>query len=70
MAQSLQVPTEKYTPAYDSYFPTVDREFPIDVSIARKSWATLYPTNHDTNYLKDNFVEFVIDSEPACFIDF
>ena len=70
MAQSLQTPTQRYLPAYDSHFPRVNQTFPIDVSVDRKQWVTLYPSNHDTSYLKDSFVEFVIDSEPACFIDF
>ena len=70
MAQSLQTPTQRYMPAYDSHFPRVNQTFPIDVSVDRKQWVTLYPSNHDTTYLKDSFVEFVIDSEPACFIDF
>ena len=70
MAQSLQTPTQRYIPAYDSHFPRVNQTFPIDVSVDRKQWVTLYPSNHDTTYLKDSFVEFVIDSEPACFIDF
>ena len=70
MAQSLQTPTQRYLPAYDSHFPRVNQTFPIDVSVDRKQWVALYPSNHDTTYLKDSFVEFVIDSEPACFIDF
>ena len=70
MAQSLQTPTQRYLPAYDSHFPRVNQTFPIDVSVDRKQWVTLYPSNHDTTHLKDSFVEFVIDSEPACFIDF
>ena len=70
MAQSLQTPTHRYMPAYDSYFPRVNQTFPIDVSVDRKQWVVLYPSNHDTTYLKDSFAEFVIDSEPGCFIDF
>ena len=65
-----QLPTDRYIPSYDSHFPNVTNNYPIDVSIDRKSWVTLYPTNHDSNFLKDSFVEFTIDSEPGCFIDY
>ena len=65
-----QMPTDRYIPSYDSHFPNVTNNYPIDVSIDRKSWVTLYPTNHDSNFLKDSFVEFTIDSEPGCFIDY
>ena len=70
MTDSHQMPTKRYVPAIDNHFPRVNQTFPIDLSIARKSWVTLYPTNHDVDFLKDSFVEFMIDSEPGCFIDF
>ena len=64
------MPTDRYVEALDNHFPNVSKNYPIDVSIERKSWVTLYPTNHDNNFLKDSFVEFTIDSEPGCFIDY
>ena len=64
------MPTDRYVEALDSHFPNVSQTYPIDVSTERKSWVTLYPTNHDSNYLKDSFVEFTIDSEPGSFIDY
>ena len=70
MDQPFQMPTSRYEPAIDSHFPRVNQTYPIDVSIARKSWVVLHPTNHDTDYLKDSFVEFMIDSEQGSFIDF
>ena len=70
MFQHQMMPTDRYIPSYDSHFPNVTNDYPIDVSIDRKSWVTLYPTNHDSNFLKDSFVEFSIDSEPGCFIDY
>ena len=65
-----QIPTDRFIPSYDSHFPNVTSNYPIDVSIERKSWVTLYPTNHDSNFLKDSFVEFTVESEPGCFIDY
>ena len=70
MDDTLQIPTQKYVPAIDSYFPRVNQTYPLDVSIARKAWVVVYPTNHDTNYLRDSFAEFTIDSEPGSFLDF
>ena len=70
MNQAQQMPTKRYVPAIDNHFPRVNQSYPIDVSIARKSWVTLYPTNHDSNFLRDSFVEFTIDSEPGSFIDY
>ena len=65
-----QIPTDRFLPAYHSHFPNVTNNYPVDVSIERKSWVTLYPTNHDSNFLKDSFVEFSVESEPGCFIDY
>ena len=65
-----QIPTDRFIPAYHSHFPNVTNNYPVDVSIERKSWVTLYPTNHDSNFLKDSFVEFSVESEPGCFIDY
>ena len=64
------MPTDRYVDALDSHFPNVSQTYPVDVSTERKSWVTLYPTNHDSDFLKDSFVEFTIDSEPGCFIDY
>ena len=61
------MPTDRHVDAIGSYFPTISQTYPIDVSIERKSWVTLYPINHDSDFLKDRFVEFTIDSEPGCF---
>ena len=70
MDYTQHMPTDRYVDALDNQFPNVSQTYPIDVSIERKSWVTLYPTNHDNNFLKDSFVEFTIDSEPGCFIDY
>jgi len=70
MDYTQHIPTDRYVVALDSHFPNVSQTYPIDVSTERKSWVTLYPTNHDSNFLKDSFVEFTIDSEPGCFIDY
>ena len=70
MDYTQHMPTDRYVDALDNQFPNVSQTYPIDVSIERKSWVTLYPTNHDSNFLKDSFVEFTIDSEPGCFIDY
>ena len=70
MNQAQQMPTKRYVPAIDNHFPRVNQSYPIDVSIARKSWVTLYPTNHNSNFSRDSFVEFTIDSEPGNFIDY
>ena len=70
MDYTQHIPTDRYVVALDSHFPNVSQTYPIDVSTERKSWVTLYPTNHDSNFLKDSFVEFAIDSEPECFIDY
>ena len=70
MDYTQHMPTDRYEDALDSQFPNVSQTYPIDTSIERKSWVTLYPTNHDSNFLKDSFVEFTIDSEPGCFIDY
>merc|ERR1712033_674 len=70
MDYAQHIPTDRYVLALDSHFPNVSQTYPIDVSPERKSWVTLYPTNHDSNFLKDSFVEFTIDSEPGCFIDY
>ena len=70
MDYTQHMPTDRYVEALDSHFPNVSQTYPIDVSTERKSWVTLYPTNHDSNFLKDSFVEFTIDSEPGCFIDY
>ena len=70
MDYSQHMPTDRYVDVLDDRFPNVSQTYPIDTSIERKSWVTLYPTNHDSNFLKDSFVEFTIDSEPGCFIDY
>ena len=70
MDYTQHMPTDRYVEALDSHFPNVSQTYPIDVSTERKSWVTLYPTNHDSNFLKDSFVEFRIDTEPGCFIDY
>ena len=70
MEYTQHIPTDRYVEALDNHFPNVTQTYPIDTSIERKSWVTLYPTNHDSNFLKDSFVEFTIDSEPGCFIDY
>ena len=70
MDYTQHMPTDRYEDALDNQFPNVAQTYPIDTSIERKSWVTLYPTNHDSNFLKDSFVEFTIDSEPGCFIDY
>ena len=70
MDYTQHMPTDRYVDALDNQFPNVSQTYPIDVSIERKSWVTLYPTNHDSDFLKDSFVEFTIDSEPGCFIDY
>ena len=70
MDYTQHIPTDRYVVALDSHFPNVSQTYPIDVSTERKSWVTLYPTNHDSNFLKDSFVEFTVDSEPGCFIDY
>ena len=69
MEDPIQVPTQHYTPAIDSHFPRVKQTYPIDVSIERRHYQTLFPINHDTDYLKDSFVEFSLDSEPGSFLD-
>ena len=70
MYHTHHIPTDRYLPAIDSHFPNVTQQYPIDISIDGKAWVALYPTNHDSNFLKDSFVEFTIDSEPGCFIDY
>ena len=70
MNQAQQMPTKRYVPAIDNHFPRVNQSYLIDVSISRKSWVTLYPTNHNSNFLRDSFVEIAIDSEPGSFIDY
>ena len=69
MEDPIQVPTRHYTPAIDSHFPRVKQTYPIDVSIERRHWQTIYPVNHDTDYLKDSFVEFSLESDPGSFLD-
>ena len=69
MDEPIRLPTKNFIPAIDSHFPRVKQSYPIDVSIERRHWTTLYPTNHDTDYLKDSFVEFTLDSEPGTFLD-
>ena len=46
MDYTQHMPTGRYVEALDSHFPNVFQTYPIDVSTERKSWVTLYPTNH------------------------
>ena len=70
MESNLQLPTKNYIPAIDSRFPRVDTKIPIDISTERKYWEHRYPTNHHSDYHKDTYVEFSLESEPQTFIDF
>ena len=50
MDYTQHMPTDRYVEALDSHFPNVSQTYPVDVSTERKSWVTLYPTNHEVTF--------------------
>ena len=50
MDYTQHMPIDRYVEALDNHFPNVSKNYSVDVSIERKSWMTLYPTNHDSDF--------------------